>query len=72
MNGQEFWKLSDLSSLGFRRRPIHLRVSTTVIAQQPVPGLSARVRHGDERDRRIIERAGRLIMEQVYLRHHRN
>jgi hypothetical protein len=47
-------------------------VAATVEAGEAVTGFAAGIGHGDKRNRRIIEWAGWLIMQQVYFSHHRN
>ena len=50
------------SSLGFRRRPVHLRVSAAVEAGEPVAGFTAGIRHGRKGDGGVVIGAAGLIV----------
>ena len=59
----ELWDAGALS-LRFRRRPVHVGVATAVEAAEPVAGFAAGIGHRDERDRRIVEWAGGLVIQK--------
>ena len=56
--------------LGFRRRPVQLRMSAAVEAGEAIAGLASGIWHGGKGDGGVIEGACGLIVEEMDFSHH--
>jgi hypothetical protein len=58
--------------LGFRRRPIQLRMSAAVEAGEAIPGFASGIWHRGKGDGGVIEGACGLLVEEMHFSHHRD